>query len=84
LIREEGDRLIKIIRSRVVDSPANDDRITRPRDISNTTLATGNSLYSKHNFNCILLPDHGFSIISWIQAHLNYVVLLLWRQRNGC
>lgn len=39
--REEGDRLIKIIRSRVVDSPANDDRITRPRDISNTTLATG-------------------------------------------
>ncbi|CAJ2643386.1 unnamed protein product [Trifolium pratense] len=39
--REEGDRLIKIIRSRVVDSPANDDRVTRPRDISNTTLATG-------------------------------------------
>ncbi|WJX35694.1 hypothetical protein P8452_23650 [Trifolium repens] len=38
--REEGDRLIKIIRSRVVDSPANDDRVTRPRDISNTTLAT--------------------------------------------
>jgi hypothetical protein len=47
LIREEGDRLIKIIRSRVVDSPANDDRVTRPRDISNTTLATGiYSLYS--------------------------------------
>jgi hypothetical protein len=47
LFREEGDRLIKIIRSRVVDSPANDGRVTRPRDISNTTLATGiYSLYS--------------------------------------
>ncbi|CAI8599742.1 unnamed protein product [Vicia faba] len=39
--REEGDRLIKIIRSRVVDSPSNDDGVTRPRDISNTTLASG-------------------------------------------
>ncbi|XP_058785762.1 protein KAKU4-like isoform X1 [Vicia villosa] len=39
--REEGDRLIKIIRSRVVDSPSKDDAVTRPKDISNTTLASG-------------------------------------------
>ncbi|CAL5205108.1 unnamed protein product [Lathyrus oleraceus] len=44
--REEGDRLIKIIRSRVVDSPANDDVVTRPRDISNMTLASSPELCS--------------------------------------
>ncbi|XP_061346213.1 protein KAKU4-like isoform X2 [Gastrolobium bilobum] len=37
--REECDRLIKIIRSRVVDSPANDDDgDKRPRDIFNMTF----------------------------------------------
>ncbi|XP_004501249.1 uncharacterized protein [Cicer arietinum] len=44
--REEGDRLIKIIRSRVVDSPANEDGGTRPRDIHNTILASSPELCS--------------------------------------
>ncbi|XP_061364338.1 protein KAKU4-like isoform X2 [Gastrolobium bilobum] len=45
--REEGDRLISIIRSRRVDYPAEDDGDKRPRDMPNSTLGSDSpDLYS--------------------------------------